>query len=121
MHRRPDLWVEGDKFMPERWLAKEGDPLAPIKGAWRPFEFGPRNCIGQELAILEMKVVMALTIRSFDTQAVYKERDIAEGKREVGDITRPGSVNVVEGDRAYQVLLGSAKPAGGMPVRVTQR
>jgi cytochrome P450 len=34
--------------------------------AWRPFERGPRNCIGQELANMEARVIMACTLRRYD-------------------------------------------------------
>lgn len=52
IQRDPTYWPSPDSFIPDRWLAQPGDPLYPMKGAWRPFEFGPRNCIGQELVML---------------------------------------------------------------------
>lgn len=39
-------------------------------GAWRPFERGPRNCIGQELAMLEAKVVMCAVTRGLKFEKV---------------------------------------------------
>lgn len=67
-----DPAVYGDTandFVPERWLRNENDahgaePIPP--SAWRPFERGPRNCIGQEMAFLEARVVVALTARRYD-------------------------------------------------------
>ncbi|KAK7987043.1 hypothetical protein PG988_002031 [Apiospora saccharicola] len=52
-------------FVPERWLSTDASKSVPA-GAWRPFERGPRNCIGQELANLEARVILALTARHFD-------------------------------------------------------
>lgn len=75
LHRNPKYWKEPDKFIPERWLAKEGDSLYPVKGAWRPFELGSRNCIGQALAIMEIKLVMLMTIRQFDIEPSYEDHD----------------------------------------------
>jgi cytochrome P450 len=72
--------VTKDAFVPERWL-KHTTPSASVNttgkaesergnripaSAWRPFERGPRNCIGQELANLEAKIVLAGTLRRFD-------------------------------------------------------
>jgi cytochrome P450 len=113
LHRSPDFWPSPESFIPERWLAKEGDPLFPVKGAWRPFEFGPRHCIGIELAMIETKVIMALMLRRFDTKAAYEELDKLEG----GNRLR----RTPDGERAYQVRIATAKPVDGMPVRVTRR
>ncbi|KAF2786086.1 cytochrome P450 [Melanomma pulvis-pyrius CBS 109.77] len=49
-HHNPHVWSRPEEYLPERWLCSEIDPLYPPKNAWRPFEQGPRNCIGQELA-----------------------------------------------------------------------
>lgn len=45
IHRDPAYWPSPDDFIPNRWLVALGDPLYPVKRTWRPFEFGPRNCI----------------------------------------------------------------------------
>lgn len=118
LQRATDYWEDPSKFIPERWLVKDGDPLAPVKGTWRPFEHGPRNCIGQELAIIEIKVIMALTLRSFDVYSVYEELNESPKTGNSSELT---SSNSVEGDMAYQVLLGTAKPVKGMPARVKRR
>lgn len=113
MQHDPKFWPSPNSFLPERWLVNEGDPLYPIKGAWRPFEFGPRNCIGQELAMVESKIILALMLRQFDVRTVYDEFDLERGKQRVN--TTP------QGERAYQVLIATAKPAQGMPARVKRR
>lgn len=110
MHREPTYWPQPDSFVPERWLVSEKDPLHPIKGAWRPFEFGPRNCIGQELALLELKLVMVMTLRDFSITASYNAED--RGQREE-------KLQTVNGERAYQVLKGTTRPVDGFPCRVT--
>ena len=73
VHRNPKYWPSPDSFIPERWIAKEGDPLYPVKGAWRPFEFGSRNCIGQSLALMELKLVLLMCCREFDVKPTYPE------------------------------------------------
>lgn len=66
-----------NEFVPERWLGdtdtsmqtntdeKSSGGKIPAS-AWRPFERGPRNCIGQELANLEARVILACTVRRYD-------------------------------------------------------
>jgi cytochrome P450 len=66
MHNDPTVYPDHLKFLPERFLAKEGDKLYVRKNSWRPFEQGPRNCIGQELAMTELRMALAITAREFD-------------------------------------------------------
>jgi cytochrome P450 len=110
IHRDARYWPQGDTFIPERWLCSKDDPLYPIKGAWRAFEFGPRNCIGQELSLLEMKLALVMTIRRFDFHPGFDEWDQTHGKR------GPRTVN---GEAAYTVLCGTNRPRDGMPCRVS--
>jgi cytochrome P450 len=49
VHRNPHIWPRAEEFLPERWMVSEGHSLYPPKNAWRPFEKGPRNCIGLPL------------------------------------------------------------------------
>lgn len=127
IHRRPDLFPMPMEFHPERFMPDPPSPFPnPVpKDAWRPFEKGPRNCIGQELAILETKVIMALTVRSFDFEAAYEGPGYDgtpgyDGEGRVKD--EEGGVkprwNMIDGERAYQILLGTAKPKAGFPCRV---
>ena len=110
IHREPLYWPQADCFIPERWLVSDGDPLHPKKGAWRPFEWGPRNCIGQELALLELKLVMVMTLRDFDITESYEEWN------HLREIKEP---RIVNNERAYNVLKGTTRPASGFPCRVT--
>jgi cytochrome P450/NADPH-cytochrome P450 reductase len=50
--------------MPERWLDTEYVEQQP-PDAFRPFGHGPRNCIGQDLMMVEGKVVLAMIVRHF--------------------------------------------------------
>ena len=92
MHRNPNVWGEdAHVFKPERWLDEDYmGALSP--GAWRPFERGPRNCIGQELALLEGKVVMAAVTRGLRFEKVgYTGRN---GEEEVWGINNVTTVPV---------------------------
>jgi cytochrome P450 len=53
-------------FNPARWIAAK--PAA--KRVSMPFGAGPRLCPGRYLALLEIKMVMAMLLRNFDVQSV---------------------------------------------------
>ena len=53
-----------DLFLPERWI----DPAysSDVKKAVQPFSAGPRNCLGKNLAYMEMRLVVARLLWNFD-------------------------------------------------------
>ncbi|KAL4789090.1 cytochrome P450 [Aspergillus venezuelensis] len=112
LHHNSNHWQKTESFIPERWLVGPEDPLYPVKGAWRAFESGPRGCIGQGLALLELKVALVMTLRQFRITPVYDEWDETHPRE---------SVKHVNGHRAYQAEKGGggAHPADGVPCRVT--
>ena len=63
LHRDPALWERATSFVPERWLDADGryDESAPgvPRGAWIPFGFGNRRCIGEQFAWTEAVLVLA--------------------------------------------------------------
>ena len=65
------LFANPQAFLPERWLADTPTPLsAEAKRAGMPFGSGPRMCPGRYLALLEMKMAMAMLLASFEIEAV---------------------------------------------------
>ncbi|KAL8869296.1 MAG: hypothetical protein Q9174_004377 [Haloplaca sp. 1 TL-2023] len=104
IQRDPTYWPRPDDFVPERWLVSPGDALHPIKGAYRPFSHGPRNCIGQELAMIEMKVIMVLVARRFNITLGYESLDRVKQSK---------GITTVYGERGYQVQR--AQPQGDLP------
>ncbi|KAA6425449.1 MAG: cytochrome P450 [Trebouxia sp. A1-2] len=52
-----------------------------INGSWNPFSSGPRNCIGQALAMAELRTVLAVFLGNFSFQlpeGVQREKFIEE-------------------------------------------
>jgi hypothetical protein len=49
LHVNSRVWPRANGFLPERFLTGPEDDLHPDPAAYRPFEQGPRNCIGQTL------------------------------------------------------------------------
>lgn len=72
IHRNPDLWDEPDKFKPERF-APENVKKIP-KYAYFPFGGGPRLCIGNNFALMEMQIVLATLAQSFDFTLVSPQK-----------------------------------------------
>jgi cytochrome P450 len=54
IQRHPDLWEEPDRFNPDRFGADNSQRRHRL--ATMPFSAGPRNCIGQLFARVEMQV-----------------------------------------------------------------
>ncbi|TPX18157.1 uncharacterized protein E0L32_002666 [Thyridium curvatum] len=114
-HRNPRAWVRPHDFLPERWLVAPGHELYPPRGAWRPFEQGPRLCVGQQLVFTEVKAVLACVVREFDVRDCYAEIDAERGRPAAAALDLSG----VDGDRAYMVEAGAAHPVGSYPCRVS--
>ena len=55
VHRRAELFADPEEFRPERWL----DPALRRSSSYLPFGGGPRVCIGNGFAWMEMTLVMA--------------------------------------------------------------
>ncbi len=62
LHRDERWFAQPGRFMPERFL--EGAPEIP-RGAWIPFGLGPRVCIGQHFAMLEMALLAAMLLQRY--------------------------------------------------------
>jgi cytochrome P450 len=56
-HRRPDLWDRAPEFLPERWGEAAIKDLPRF--AYFPFGGGPRLCIGNNFALMEMTFLLA--------------------------------------------------------------
>ncbi|GAB3175911.1 cytochrome P450 [Telluribacter humicola] len=69
LHRHPNYWHQPEVFNPDRF-APEAIKERPTY-AYIPFGGGPRMCIGNNFALLEMQVVLALLVRDFDIQLLY--------------------------------------------------
>ncbi|CAK7200622.1 hypothetical protein SEUCBS139899_003320 [Sporothrix eucalyptigena] len=117
LHRNPKYWPCPLEFLPERWLTTDpDDPLHPVRNAYRPFELGTRNCIGQHLAMTEMTMVLALVVRTVEVEEAWDEWDAQRG------VSLKKKKDTVWGERLYQVSKhGPPHVKDGMPVHVRLR
>lgn len=64
-----DRAVFGDDvytFRPERWLTAKTEEFRRMEGAFMAFSRGRRVCLGQHIAVLQMKKVLSVLVSDFD-------------------------------------------------------
>ncbi|MFO0910806.1 MAG: cytochrome P450 [Isosphaeraceae bacterium] len=67
-HRDPRWWTEPEAFRPERW---ENDLARRLpRGVYLPFGDGPRICIGNHFAMMELILVLATLARRYRVEPV---------------------------------------------------
>jgi cytochrome P450 len=59
-----------EEFIPERWLHRnESSPYSKGRQeAYHPFSMGPHGCLGQQLAWVELRVILARLLWNFDME-----------------------------------------------------
>ncbi|XP_052737859.1 cytochrome P450 4C1 [Bicyclus anynana] len=72
LHRSADQFIEPHSFQPERFQTEPTwHPYAYI-----PFSAGPRRCIGQKFAMMELKLALSAVLRRYRLLPVTKPNDI---------------------------------------------
>lgn len=65
LHRNPKFWDRPNDFLPDRWLSGSKD-IGQTNGAYMPFAAGPRNCVGQPIAHVVLRTLLAKLILRFE-------------------------------------------------------
>ena len=89
IHHSKALWGDdADSFVPERW--DEERLTTKQKEAFIPFSYGPRACVGRNVAEMELRLITATMFRNFEF------RDEHEGEMETreGFLRKPLAFNV---------------------------
>jgi len=73
VQRNPACWTNPEEFIPERWLDKEYED--EDKSASQPFSLGPRACIGRNLALLELQVILTKLLYVYNLEMVDDGKD----------------------------------------------
>ncbi len=62
-HRHPALWDDPERFDPERFTPEQ--IAARPRFAYFPFSGGPRLCIGNEFALMEAQILLAMIVQRY--------------------------------------------------------
>lgn len=85
LHRHPASWPNPDRFDPDRFApgaaggsserpGPGGEPHERHSYAYLPFGGGPRLCIGNQFALMEMQILLAMLVRTFTVKPVPDQR-----------------------------------------------
>ena len=64
VHNDPDLWKDSEKFIPERFLDERGNFIS--SNYVIPFSVGPRHCLGEQLARMEVFIFLVGMVQKFE-------------------------------------------------------
>jgi len=79
IHRDKEAWGEdADLFRPERWFERD---QVLLQRAYNPFSFGPRACVGRNLASMELLIIISSLLRRYEfvLEEPDKEFETREG------------------------------------------
>lgn len=78
LHHDVDIWGQDvEVFNPDRWLPECLTQRQKI--AFNPFSHGPRACVGQNVAIMELQLIVATLFRRYDLELQQEELKCSEG------------------------------------------
>jgi len=72
VHHNPEYWPEPELFKPERFFKENAGSIVPC--SYLPFGSGPRACIGERFAVIEIKVAMVRLLQTFHLEKHEKTK-----------------------------------------------
>jgi cytochrome P450 len=108
LHRNPQLWSRPNDFVPDRWIdpsLRALDAGQEMMGAFMPFAAGPRSCLGQPLANVILRIVLARIIHQYQ----FTDRRLSGGQCDASKLRK-------DMQAGFTVL-----PAGGLKLAVSAR
>ena len=76
IHHSKEIWgPDADQFRPERWF----NVTDRQKGAFIPFSYGPRACVGRNVAEMELALIVATVFRNYEFVLRQGDMETREG------------------------------------------
>ncbi|KAF8146895.1 cytochrome P450 [Mycena galopus ATCC 62051] len=109
IHRDPEYFSPSpDSWLPERWLPNAesiiGQPFIMNMDGFIPFSVGPANCVGRNMAMRNMRLVISQLVYRYDIKAAEKDPKEFERQWLAGlqdhQILLKGPLNVVLSPRS---------------------
>ncbi|KAH7471968.1 hypothetical protein FOMA001_g13190 [Fusarium oxysporum f. sp. matthiolae] len=76
-HIDPNVYgPDAQVFRPERWIDSDPEQLKRMERSWMPFGHGSRTCIGKNISILEISVLVPQLVCHFDFKLVHPEQEL---------------------------------------------
>lgn len=71
IHRHPEYWQDPDQFVPDRF-----GKAPKHKYAYFPFGGGPRVCIGQHFALMEITILLVSILKNFPNMQLKSNQEV---------------------------------------------
>ncbi|CAN7942571.1 unnamed protein product, partial [Ixodes hexagonus] len=69
LHRNPNSFSDPESYIPERFMSQELMNRHPF--SYLPFSGGPKNCLGQRFAMLELKLILAKVLLMYNIESTW--------------------------------------------------
>lgn len=64
-HHHPEIWERADEFLPERFADEGNEASERHRYAYLPFGSGPRVCLGNRFAMMELQLTVARLLQRY--------------------------------------------------------
>jgi benzoate 4-monooxygenase len=76
IHHSKEIWgQDADEFNPDRW----DNITERQKNAFIPFSYGPRSCVGRNVAEMELALIVSTVFRRYEFELYQDELETREG------------------------------------------
>ena len=132
LHRNPEFWNQPERFIPERWLRDDDsstrgslmrDRGITTPGAYMPFAAGPRNCVGQPLANVILRTLLARLVHRYefrDERVVAAESAFCSSEESSRGQSSSSSDPKAKFRKDMQAGF-TVLPQGGLPLEISLR